>query len=243
MARTGDLKKSRKILQTLTKSYPNNADIYELKGNIALAENQPEKAIALFQEALKYRNTNSTTIKLAMAQVNSGNSNAAYVTLSNWLKKFPEDVLTLTALADLYLAHGRLHEAQQQYTEIIRIQANNINALNNLAWVLAEQGSLDRALVHAEKAHNMAPENPQLADTYASILLRSGKVDQSLKLLQAAVKKAPKDPNIRFHLIEAQVQAHALDDARAQLEDLLANYPQFAERKKALELLEKLKSN
>ena len=81
-------------------------------------------------------------------------------------------------------------------------------AANNLAWVLAAHGGdKDKALALAQTAKELAPEDPQVADTLGRILYRRGVHQRALALLKDSVAKLPGNPMIQYHLgmVSAQV--------------------------------------
>lgn len=107
------------------------------------------------------------------------------------LKKDPEN-------ADLQVAAGDYHYARQNYSTAIGfyetavyLAPDHVNALNNLAWLLATCPQTDlrdheRALKLAGRAVVLAPQSPFVLDTYAEALFVNHRIDEAL----AAAKKA-----------------------------------------------------
>jgi len=61
---------------------------------------------------------------------------------------------------------GDMDGAEKSYREVLKLNSENFVALNNLAWILAENGKdLEEALSLAKKAKKMFPEDPEIADT------------------------------------------------------------------------------
>ncbi len=82
-----------------------------------------------------------------------------------------------------------LLQAAQQYELIISDQPNNIGALNNLAFLLADNDEqLDRAAQYAARAHAAVPDNPNVMDTYAYVLCKQGEFARAEELLLKAIQ-------------------------------------------------------
>lgn len=240
MAKKGQMESALNLLHELEKSYSGSPEISELEGRIAMAKNQPEKAIGLFKKALSRRETNNILIQLALAQMLTKQTNASYATLRNWLKRFPLDILTRSTLADMLLGNGQNDDAQTQYLEVVRLQPEISGAWNNLAWLLLQKGDMDEALEHAEKAYKIDPNNPQIMDTLGDILVRKNQPKKAIELLQKATKISPNDLNMHFHLAQAYAGTKYTEKARKLLTDILAKNQQFGQRQQAAELLNKL---
>ncbi|MDV3241487.1 MAG: tetratricopeptide repeat protein, partial [Methylocaldum sp.] len=83
-----------------------------------------------------------------------------------------------------------------------------------------------------------ASENrPEVMDTVGWIFVQNGKQKEGLNLLQDAAVHAPHVAQIRIHLAEALAKSGRKDEARKELERLLKEKKNFAEREKAEILL------
>ena len=112
-------------------------------------------------------------------------------------------------------------------------------ALNNLAWIYQQEKD-PRALEYAEKANQLAPDNPATLDTLGWILIEQGNTSRGLPLLQKANSLAPDAPDIHYHLILGLVKAGDKAKARKELEQLLASGKSFANIEEARTLLKQL---
>ncbi|MEM9345319.1 MAG: tetratricopeptide repeat protein [Planctomycetota bacterium] len=95
---------------------------------------------------------------------------------------------------------GRLDRAEASYRGVMVAKPDNPLVLNNLALVLAEQGpsSLDEAEQLANRATQLAPEDPNLLDTLAMIQLRRARYDDALKTIEKAIKLDGASPDWRL---------------------------------------------
>jgi putative PEP-CTERM system TPR-repeat lipoprotein len=242
MASTGELDAAQNLLKELEASNPESANIPELKGKISIAQKKPEEAINQFKTALERREDNPLLVaELALAQIEAQQTDAGYETLRHWIDKHPTDVSIRIILADLLLDKGRYDEAQKYYAEILKLQPDRIDAGNNRAWSLAQNGDLDEALDQAEKTYAQAPKNPWVMDTLATILLKKDQPIKATDLLRNAVSIAPDDTAISFHLAQALTGTNN-DEAKVILKNLLSSDKSFKERQLSEELLKKLES-
>ena len=73
-------------------------------------------------------------------------------------------------------------------------------AANNLAYIVATEGDLERGLELAKTAHELAPQDPQVADTLGWIYYLSGTYRAALTLLRESAAKLPKSAEVQYHL-------------------------------------------
>lgn len=111
LAKSGQLDEAEIQLNELAKTNKSNMDVKELQGKLALAKNQPEKAINFYQQVVKVRETNALIVQLAKAQFQAGKQKDALVTMTTWLQKFPDDVLTRVMLAEMLYMLDRFDDA------------------------------------------------------------------------------------------------------------------------------------
>ena len=82
-----------------------------------------------------------------------------------------------------------LSQAVEQYEKILDAQTMNLQALNNLAYLLAENNEqLDKAEEYGARAHAGARNNPNIMDTYAYTLCKNKKYSKAEKLLHTTIQ-------------------------------------------------------
>ena len=95
---------------------------------------------------------------------------------------------------------------------------------NNLAWLYMEGGSIDKALVHAETAYNLAPKHANVVDTYSQVLLKSGNKRLSLEKAEKAYELSEgKDIDITLNYIEVLIANSRKNEAKRLLESIKTN--------------------
>ncbi|MGO9112643.1 MAG: tetratricopeptide repeat protein [Thermoguttaceae bacterium] len=188
-----------------------------------------QEAIALCDEAGK----SDTSVRPAVAATAA--LEAGWATIQDqasadaYLKKVLEarkDQPDLLAnVAGIRVLQGRSGEAIELFRQIQAQQPKNVEVLNNLATLLAEQPEPEKrkeALEFIDQAIKLAGPQPRLLDTKGMVLFFDGKPDEAMPLLQEAAQSPIPDPRFGFHLAVACGQLGQLDKARAALQQARA---------------------
>ncbi len=93
----------------------------------------------------------------------------------------------------------------------------------------------------AERAYQLAPNDPPTMDTYGWLLVQSGQPDRGVVILTQALKLAPDVHEHRYHLAAGLAKAGKMAEARRELTVLVETEAQFPEKEQAKELLELLR--
>jgi tetratricopeptide (TPR) repeat protein len=138
----------------------------------------------------------------------------------------PKDARPAVALGSLLQQAGHLPEAKANYERALELQPDNIVALNNLAYLLAETGGdLNRALELARRVQRKQPGVPALTDTLGWIYLKMNLQDSAIQIFRADVIKQPDNPTFRYHLGVALWRKGDKEKARTELQTALAKGP------------------
>ncbi len=90
---------------------------------------------------------------------------------------------------------NRLDEAEKAYRRALELDPLNGEALNNLAWILAEhRAQFTEAERLARKAATMNPENLDYQDTLARALVRLNRTGDALPILERCIRLAQSAP-------------------------------------------------
>src|SRR6185295_9491014 len=118
----------------------------------------------------------------------------------------PTDPQAVAMMALAYDKAGQGEEARRMYRETLKMQGDHSAALNNLAYLLANNGgNLDEALRMAQEAHRRVPNDPHISDTMGWIYLKKNTVDAAVHVFTNNVRLAPKEPLYRYHLALALI--------------------------------------
>jgi tetratricopeptide (TPR) repeat protein len=131
------------------------------------------------------------------------------------LAKQPASPVLLVQRADLEDVRGKYDRAEKLYRAALAADPNNVMALNNLAWLLAQRaGKGDKALPLIERAIELLGPRPDLLDTRALVYLAQGRAREAVADLERATHDAPTAARY-FHLARALNTDHRSGDARA----------------------------
>ena len=223
----------------LQKDNPELPQGYALAGDALMAQGQYIAAAKAFELADKIAASGLLRVKLHQAQSRAAKHMASEELLLAWLGQHPDDIATRLYLADAYVDAGRRTEGLAQYKSLLRRDPNNGNALNNLAWMLSEDGSTD-ALDYAQRAFQVQPNSGVAADTLGWILLRQGKLADGMSALEKAAALAPHVPQVRYHFAQALAQSGDKPRARRELQAALNSATEFKEADEARAMLKAL---
>jgi tetratricopeptide (TPR) repeat protein len=145
----------------------------------------------------------------------------------------PKVRLWLSILED---KKGNHTVAIEQLRKTVDEQPDNTQALNNLAYLLAEYaGKTDEALKYAQKAVELAPKRMDYVDTLGWILYHKGLYSASVPYLEQA-GGAKGNVVWKYHLAMAYGRAGRSAEGRATLNDALKINPSVPEANTAKEL-------
>ena len=194
---------------------------YKLEGDVLMAQQQFQPALALYQKAYDLRPSGGFLIPLHSALLQSGKSREAGARLRAWLDEHPDDQVTRLYFASSLMAEKDYPASMAQFEQLLKKAPTQAVALNNMAW-LCQQQKDPRALDFAERAYKAAPTNSAVLDTLGWILVEQGKLERAVPLLKQAVALSPANTGTRYHLGVALAKSGDKRGAREQLEPLLA---------------------
>ena len=142
----------------------------------------------------------------------------------------PGSVPAQMRLALLYEEAGEHTRAIERYRQLLKVQPDNVVALNNLAYSLAvRQNAPDEGLPLARKAVSLSPKSPLIVDTVAWIEHLLGNHSEAARLIGPIVGKSTGSAEIHLHA--ALIFAAVKDErAAAQLNQALQLDPDLASR-------------
>jgi Flp pilus assembly protein TadD len=154
----------------------------------------------------------------------------------------PNNFIPILELGLMYDENmGRHEEARKAYEDVIKLQPDNSTALNNLAYLKADNGvDLDLALSYAQRAQQKEPNNTAITDTVAFIYIQKNLTDDGLRMLRDLVSREPNNPTFHLHLAMALYQKGDRPQAKREIEAAQRNKPSEREQDKIKQLLPKI---
>jgi tetratricopeptide (TPR) repeat protein len=193
---------AEKIIAQLAAVQPNSAVVADLRADLAAAGKQWDQAIAEYRQLWQSSRSDAVAAKLYRA-VATNNPEAADQFLKEWRA-------TNTTSDQPYifeaLAAQKKNDAAaaiKAYESAIAHNDRNPASLTHLALLYQQAGDA-RALATAEKAHQLAPGNPIVLDTYGWLLVNNRQVEKGTALLEQAAALVPSSTEIADHLQQAK---------------------------------------
>ncbi|MEZ4600267.1 MAG: PEP-CTERM system TPR-repeat protein PrsT [Syntrophotaleaceae bacterium] len=234
---TGKQAEAEKIAQREVDYKPEEPAGYLLLGKIYQQGGDSIRQEKVLKNGLE-RVKNEIPLNIRLAELYAGQQKfgQAVTILEGLLRRHPDNVSAIFLLASLHDQIGDKRKAKELYQEVIGKKADHIPALNNLAYLFADNyGNLDEALRLAAQAFQLNPGDPGIMDTLGYVLLRLGRHAEALPYLKNAVAKLPEQPDVLLHLAQAYSGAGKTDQAEEALQQVVSMpYPVQAEQAKKM---------
>jgi Flp pilus assembly protein TadD len=199
-------------------------------------------AAAHFQVLIdKNRNSSELYLQMGETKLHDNDFAGALAAFQTARQLAPSDSRPVLDLALLYDRTERWEQARKEYETVIQLQPENATALNNLAYLEAEEGvDLDQALAHAQRAQQKLPGNLDVQDTLALVYIRKNLTNDGIRMLRDLVSQRPDSAPFHLHLALALYQKGDRPWAKRELEAALRHQPSAKEENKIRELLAKV---
>jgi tetratricopeptide (TPR) repeat protein len=139
----------------------------------------------------------------------------AFKLYSEYLENQPDDTEILYARALVAERLNRLKQAEEDFRHVLKIEPDNVRALNALGYTLADRTDrYQEALDYVQKALAQTPDDPAVIDSMGWVLYRLGRLQEARDYLQRAYDMT-KDAEIAAHLGEVMWAMGDHDQARA----------------------------
>jgi len=235
----GNLTEARRLADSMKNLYPSDPLAHSIVGDVAAVRKDLAGAVLNYRAALKLLPQVDVAIKLHRVLNGAGKHPEAKQFEAEWMAAHPKDLKFLVYTADAMLLLKDYDLARDRYLSVLKLQPDNPNALNNVAWLL-NRSKDPKALEYAEKAAKLAPNNPDYMDTQAQALANANRLDKAIEIQKRAVALSPEHAMYRFNLAQYYVSSGQKSQAREQLQHLAElgdGFRQQAEVKKLMEAL------
>jgi len=242
MVATGRGPQALEMLKTESNARPQVNSLRMAVGNVALRTGDLQTADREYRHLLGADPKNiALYLRLGETQRLMGRTQDALQTLRRGQAIQPNSAEANLQLALTLDAAGLQRESLPIYENVVRNQPDNAVALNNLAYMMAEEGrDLDLALTYAQRARQKMPSNLDIADTLGWVYIRKQLSDNAISVYREILPKAPNNPLYHFHMGLAQFQKGDKPNAKRSLQTALSLKPSPNELSKIKELLAKI---
>jgi tetratricopeptide (TPR) repeat protein len=218
---------------------PHSPAVQEFLAQVLTANGDYDAARAAYASALASDpGLHAALIGLIQVDLKQGKADAAVEKINTVLAADPKDVRARLWLANVQETKGDHASALANYQQVVANDPKNTQALNNLAYLLVDyKKQPDAALQYAEKAQQLAPNNPDYADTVGWIFYQKGLYTLALKNFVAAAASPAATPVCSYHLAMAYAKTGQRDRGRVVLTSALKRNPNLPEASVVTQLL------
>jgi cellulose synthase operon protein C len=223
----------------LQREQPKNVLGFALEGEIQAAQKKWPDAAAAYRDALARLPNAQIAARYYTTLQAAGKGGEAKAMAAKWMNEHPDEAALPAVLAEQDLSQGRVDDAIAAYQRVLKIDPDNVIALNNLGWTLTEKKD-PKGLEYAERAHRLAPFNAGVLDTLGFAYTNNGDPKRGVQLLRMASTMMPSRGEYRLHLAQALADSGDKAAARVEAEPLTKlekNAPLRAQAEKLLSTL------
>jgi len=140
-------------------------------------------------------------LRLADAFLRMGDGPRGIAALENARRLLPADPAILMDLAMVYEMTRDGTKALAVYRDLLKVQPDNVAALNNGAYLMAESnGNMDEALRNAMHAARLQPQSPEIIDTLGWVYFRRKELADAFAAFAKLLQISPGKQTYRDHM-------------------------------------------
>lgn len=232
-AMTGDPANAKATINKIDPAFHPLPFIRGVKARIAILEGRPADAV---DDALASYNATKKTdhlFVLVQALEATGQGQQSFDVISSHSTEFPNDMRAKLLLAERQI-QSDASQAIATYRTMLEKTPNNFVVLNNLAYLLMEDGDIASAAEFAERAYTIQPDNAATVDTYAQVLIKQGNVEEAVEAYSKVMDDGVTNEEIILNYIDALLQNGSSVIAARRLAARSFTEPASIERVRAL---------
>ena len=227
----GNFEEAKTILRDTLKLDPENEQIALLLGAVSAGTGELEEGAQLLTENLDPETTPTPFIRAAtMAQIDTGDREAALKTLDRAIKARPNDnelLATTSTYLNVLIQQGEKQEAGEIRDSLLNGYGDQPRAILLASIADKELGNPDAAKKRLEK---LVKENPELQApkvALASLYAQLGQREMAVNMLVAAATLTPDAIRPLQQAGQVYIQDHTLAEARNWLASVAKTHPEL----------------
>ncbi|MGA3186532.1 MAG: tetratricopeptide repeat protein [Bryobacteraceae bacterium] len=231
-----------KETQKAVDAEPQRRDLKLVLAKFYVQAERYDEAIGIYQTLLT-QDPRSPDLLFQMAETErrKGDLNMAVDTFRRCSQAAPADTMCLTQLGLILDGTGKAEQAKPIYEQILKIQPDHPVALNNLAYIKAQEGvDLDQALTMSQRARQKMPNSAEVSDTLGWIYIKKNLSEDAVRLYKDLTDKYPANPTFHYHYGMALLQKGDKPLAKKEFETALSDKPSKDDATKIRDLLQKI---
>lgn len=227
--------KALRVTRTIQTQRPKQAIGYLLEGDVQFAVKNLDAAIQAYRAGLAKQGSGLAAVRVHQALAAASRRADADRFAEDWVKQNPKDAMLRLHLARKALSDNNLSQAEALYREVVKLEPDNLPALNNLAWTLAKEKKPEATEI-AERAVALSPADANSLDTLAFVLGEVGQFSRGIDVAKSAIRQAPEYPHFRLTIARLYIRANDKTNAKAELDKLAELGTKFSRQSEVAEL-------
>jgi Flp pilus assembly protein TadD len=185
---------------------PDDAEVLDLSGLVAIAKGNAAEAIGRIGKAVALQETARMRANLGVALGHAGRHEEAMGAYRRALELRPDYPEAQNNLGISLARLGQPQAAERAFRDALALRPDYPDALMNLGDVLQTLGRLPEAVVSYERGLSLNPAAPRAA--YGQALRRLGRTAAALAAYRADAAQRPNDPEALNNLAAGLADAH-----------------------------------
>jgi putative PEP-CTERM system TPR-repeat lipoprotein len=233
MTMTGDLAGAQTLIDSFNDDIKSVPFVRGVIARIKLRQGDAKSAVDDAKVAYEGNPSTKSMLVLATAYDLSGQTEESFSLLTAHLEKNPQDLRAMMLLAEKKIAADK-DDAISLYQDALKLEPNNSVVLNNLAYLLTQEGQLDEAAGLAKRAFELNPNSPAVVDTYAQIQVKQGNTEEAIETYSRVMNQKVDNEEIFLNYIEALLLNGSKKIAQRRISERSLNQDKSKERLAAL---------
>ena len=207
------------LLPVLRSSGQDEAVVYAALGDVSLALENYDEAIAHYRTALEKDPDNAVACEnLATALQCDGQFDAAIATCQAMLDRDPDNVSVLTGLGAVLRESGRPEESLEPLERAITLEPHDATAMASLGLSLRQLRRKEESEKAFRGALSRDPTDAASWNALAELLRDDFKLTEALRAHESAVKANDRDPDLHLNYGRTLMLSGDLERGFAELE-------------------------
>jgi tetratricopeptide (TPR) repeat protein len=224
---SNDIPGAEKLIAEVLAKSPRDNDALILRGNLALAQNEPRAAIADLRAVLRDQpNAMGVMRALARAHLANGEPALAEETMRRAVETNPKDPGARLDLAQLLSQLGKPDQAKPVIEELVKQQPNNLQALDTQFKIAYATKDLVTAESAADAVVATQPKSGLGYYYQGRVAQAQNRPLDALRLYSTAVDLQPDAQEPLQAATQLLVQLKRTPEALKRLDEVVARYPQ-----------------
>lgn len=211
----GNPTRADETLRTIEKLHPNKSQSLELRGYLAISNNDYSTAIKLYKNAIKLKGTTTNYQNLATAYWYSGDTESAKQSLAIASAQSPNAYKVNQLQGVIALSEGEIEQSIASFKKVLS-QRESVADMSNLGLAYLLNKDYENAWITLNQAHMFAPKNLSILLNLADTENLSGRKDQAMENYRKLVAEDNEaEKNTKYLSDKAQAYAHLGDFTKA----------------------------